>query len=110
LSNPEEEKKLTPILSMEQIEQMRSEVVNNFANTQTSTLLLINTLTEQHSILANEVKKRMDDNATLNTQIKVAEIEITKLKEKSSKSNKGKDLTPPPNTGGSVPTPENQNK
>lgn len=50
-------------------------------------------------VLMEEIKKLWDENTVLNTQLKVAELEIKKLKEKSKKSNKPtqNDVSIPPN-------------
>lgn len=74
-----------PMLTIDQIRQSRLNIVNNLANNQTETLVLINTLGDQHVLLLEEVKKLRTDLQATNTQLQVANVQISKLKEKPNK-------------------------
>lgn len=80
-----QESRPIPMLTLDEISSMRSQYTDSAANTQTGALILINQLTNQHEILLSEVKFAREQNITLNTQLKVAEVEINKLKEKIKK-------------------------
>jgi len=85
MSTQEPQPQSTPMMTIEQIQQSRFNIVNNLANTQTSTLILVDTLASQHEMLIEELKKLRTDLETSNTQLQVANVEIKKLKENPKK-------------------------
>ena len=75
----------TPMLTIQQIQQSRLSIVNNLANNQTETLILINTLADQHVLILEDVKKLRNQVEAANTKLQVANVEIKKLKEQAKK-------------------------